>query len=121
MKTPDAGLTTHVLDTASGDPAAGVRVELARIEAGGARRPVKTATTNADGRCEAPLLTTAELELGLYELLFHVGDYFRGRGVALTEPAFLDRVPVRFGVAERRHHHVPLLISPYGYATYRGS
>ena len=114
-------LTTHVLDTASGRPGAGVAIELSRLE-GGRSEPLGRATTNADGRCETPLLEGAALRPGVYELLFHVGDYFRAQGAGLPEPAFLERVPVRFGVAEAgRHYHVPLLISPYGYSTYRGS
>ena len=114
-------LTTHVLDTASGRPGAGVAIELSRLE-GGRSEPLGRATTNADGRCEAPLLEGAALRPGVYELLVHVGDYFRAQGAGLPEPAFLERVPVRFGVAEAgRHYHVPLLISPYGYSTYRGS
>ena len=114
-------LTTHVLDTTSGQPGAGIMIELSRLE-DGRTRALGRVTTNADGRCDAPLLAGAELRPGHYELLFHVGDYFRALGVALPEPAFLDRVPVRFGIAEpERHYHVPLLISPYGYSTYRGS
>jgi 5-hydroxyisourate hydrolase len=115
-------LTTHVLDTAAGRPGAGLRIELRRVEGDGGGRPLKTVTTNADGRCDAPLLQGDELEPGVYELVFHVGDYLRAAGVALPEPPFLDRVPIRFGVARAdQHYHVPLLISPYGYATYRGS
>jgi 5-hydroxyisourate hydrolase len=114
-------LTTHVLDTARGRPAAGLRIDLARIEADGRPRPIKTVTTNADGRCDAPLLGPAELEPGRYELLFHVGPYFRASGAASDAP-FLDQVPVRFTIADRTaHYHVPLLVSPYGYTTYRGS
>ena len=114
-------LTTHVLDTASGRPAAGLRIELSRIE-GGAHRPLKTVTTNEDGRCDAPLLAGAELTPGVYELLFHVGDHLRQADPRLPEPPFLDQVPIRFGVsAADQHYHVPLLISPYGYSTYRGS
>lgn len=115
-------LTTHVLDTAQGEPCAGLEMELFRLENGGERRLLKRATTNADGRCDAPLLEGHAFERGAYELLFHVADYFRRAGVALPEPAFLDTVPVRFGVADAdQHHHVPLLVAPYGYATYRGS
>ena len=106
-------LTTHVLDTARGRPAAGVAVELARLDAGGARRVVAEARTNADGRTDAPLLTA--LEAGLYELVFDVGAYFGGEG-------FLDRVPVRFRITDPdAHYHVPLLASPWAYSTYRGS
>jgi 5-hydroxyisourate hydrolase len=114
-------LTTHVLDTTSGQPGAGVAIELSRLD-GGRRDLLGRVTTNADGRCERPLLEGAELRPGLYELLFRVGDYFRAQGLSLPEPAFLDHVPVRFGIADAaRHYHVPLLISPYGYSTYRGS
>jgi 5-hydroxyisourate hydrolase len=118
---PSGRLTTHVLDTMSGLPGAGLAVELLHIE-GEARRPLRRLTTNDDGRTPEPLLAGSDLVPGTYELVFHVGDYFRARGVALTEPAFLDQVPVRFGIADpARHYHVPLLVSPYGYSTYRGS
>lgn len=114
-------LTTHVLDTASGRPAAGVRIELFRLEPAGPNRLLE-AVTNDDGRCDAPLLAGEAFAAGRYELLFHVGGYFRDRGIALTDPAFLDEVPIRFGIADAgAHYHVPLLISPYGYSTYRGS
>lgn len=114
-------LTTHVLDTMSGLPAAGLLIELHRHEAG-TPELLATVRTNADGRCDAPLLQGEGFEAGLYELRFHVGAYLRHRGVELPEPAFLDVVPVLFGVAEpQRHYHVPLLVSAYGYATYRGS
>jgi len=114
-------LTTHVLDTMSGQPAAGVEIELFRLE-GEERRRLASVTTDRDGRAPGPIMQGADLQSGVYELLFHVGDYFRNRSVSLPEPAFLDRVPVRFGIADAsRHYHVPLLISPFGYATYRGS
>jgi 5-hydroxyisourate hydrolase len=114
-------LTTHVLDTMSGQPGAGLAVELFRIE-GETRRRLARLTTDADGRTPEPLLAGADLRRGTYELVFHVGGYFQARGVALSDPAFLDQVPVRFGVADpQRHYHVPLLVSPYGYSTYRGS
>lgn len=110
-------LTTHVLDTAAGRPAAGLRIVLSR---GGA--VVAEAETNADGRLDRPLLEGEGMVAGVYELAFHVGDYLRGRAAALPEPPFLDVVPVRFGISDpRAHYHVPLLISPYGYSTYRGS
>jgi 5-hydroxyisourate hydrolase len=114
-------LTTHVLDTTSGQPGAGLVVELFGIE-DGSRRLLARLTTDADGRTPEPLLAGAGLVRGTYELVFHVGGYFRAHGVTLTEPAFLDQVPIRFGIAEpSRHYHVPLLVSPYGYSTYRGS
>jgi 5-hydroxyisourate hydrolase len=116
-----AHLSTHVLDTARGIPAKGVRIELHRIE-DGARRRVATGVTNADGRIAAPLISGDLLEIGIYELVFHAGDYLRSAGLAVSEPAFLDQVIVRFGVAElNRNYHVPLLLSPFGYSTYRGS
>ena len=114
-------LSTHVLDTAHGSPAAGVRIELWSL-AGAARKLLKTATTNADGRTDAPLLATEELRAGPYEIVFHVGDYFASKGVALTDPRFLDQVPVRFSIADATaSYHVPLLVSPWSYSTYRGS
>jgi 5-hydroxyisourate hydrolase len=114
-------LTTHVLDTARGTPAAGVEIELFRLDGGG-RSLVTTALTNRDGRCDAPLLEGAALVAGEYELIFAVADYFRRHNVPLTEPPFLDVVPIRFQIADiGAHYHVPLLVSPYGYTTYRGS
>jgi len=113
-------LTTHVLDTAAGCPAAGLRLELWALEP----EPhfLKAATTNADGRVEAPLLADKEFADGVYELRFFVGEYLRIHGSALPDPAFLDVVPIRFGIADAgQHYHVPLLFSPYGYSTYRGS
>ena len=99
------------------EPAAGVRITVSR---GG--ETLREMLTNDDGRGEGPLLAGAEFSPGVYELAFHVGDYFRGRGAPLSEPPFLDVVPVRFGVAEAgRHYHVPLLISPFAYSTYLGS
>ena len=112
-------LTTHVLDTAAGIPAAGLRVALLRLD--GASAEIAKGVTNQDGRLDKPLLEGAAFKPGRYEILFHVGDYFRARGVALADPAFLDVVPVRFGIGEDAHYHVPLLVSPYGYSTYRGS
>ena len=114
-------LTTHVLDTASGRPASGVAVRLYAVE-GDVRRLLREAVTNRDGRCDAPLLADADFKIGRYELLFEAAAYFRRNGVSLPEPAFLDVVPVSFGIADDcAHYHVPLLISPYGYSTYRGS
>jgi 5-hydroxyisourate hydrolase len=113
-------LTTHVLDTAHGRPAAGMTVELYAF--GEDRRFLTATTTDADGRCPRPLLEGAALAVGVYELVFHAGDYFREAGIELADPPFLDRVVVRFGIAlPEQHYHVPLLLSPYGYNTYRGS
>ncbi|MFI5273128.1 MAG: hydroxyisourate hydrolase [Ktedonobacterales bacterium] len=115
-------LTTHVLDTAAGRPAAGMVVELWRYDSSGVASLLKTARTNADGRPDAPLLAGAELRPGMYELVFAVAAYFRAQGHTLPEPPFLDRVPVRFGIADTgAHYHVPLLASPWAYSTYRGS
>ena len=111
-------LTTHVLDTASGRPAAGVRVVLRRQ---GEDAVVAEGATNADGRMDRPLIEGGTFRPGSYELTFHVGAYFRGQGVAVSDPAFLDVIPLRFGIADDAHYHVPLLVSPYGYSTYRGS
>lgn len=114
-------LTTHVLDTASGHPAAGVRIDLFRLGDDG-REHLISVETNADGRCDGPLLEGGAFITGSYELVFRVADYFRALGVALPTPAFLDELPIRFGIAEPgQHYHVPLLVSPYGYSTYRGS
>ena len=114
-------LSTHVLDTAHGCPAQGMRIELWLIS-DTPPRLLKTVTTNADGRADAPLLSAEEMTAGQYELVFHVGDYFASKGVALTQPRFLDRVPVRFGLADpAASYHVPLLCSPWAYSTYRGS
>ena len=106
-------LTTHVLDTAKGVPAAGLRIELYRIE-GETRAHLKTMTTNTDGRTDAQILPEAEFATGTYELVFHAGDYLGARD-------FLDVIPLRFTMSEASHYHVPLLLSPYGYSTYRGS
>ncbi len=114
-------LTTHVLDTASGKPAAGLSIDLVAIEDTG-RRAIKSVVTNDDGRVDAPLLSGSDLRPGVYELVFHAGNYLRSGGLPLSEPPFLDIIPIRFGIAdESAHYHVPLLISPYGYSTYRGS
>ncbi len=114
-------LTTHVLDTASGRPAAGVRVDLFRLD-GAARHLLAQAVTNADGRCDAPLLQGEALRPGIYEILFHAGSYFDAAGVTLPDPKFLDVVPIRFGVSDSDgNYHVPLVVSPFGYSTYRGS
>ncbi len=114
-------LTTHVLDTASGRPASGVRVRL-YARAGDSRTLLVETLTNQDGRCDGPLLSGESFAVGRYELIFDVAAYFRRNGIALPEPAFLDDVPICFGIADAgAHYHVPLLISPYGYSTYRGS
>ncbi|NSX91436.1 hydroxyisourate hydrolase [Agrobacterium tumefaciens] len=116
------GLTTHVLDAAHGVPAEGLTIELYRLS-GERREKLKTVKTNSDGRVDGgPLLVGESFKAGEYELVFHAGDYLRGKGVALPEPAFLDIIPIRFGIAdESGHYHVPLLLSPYSYSTYRGS
>jgi len=114
-------LTTHVLDTASGRPAEGVRILLFRID-GDTRTAIGGAMTNGDGRCDAPLIEGDDFAKGIYELVFHVGRYFDGQGLPLSTPGFLDEVPIRFGIsAPEQHYHVPLLISPFSYSTYRGS
>jgi 5-hydroxyisourate hydrolase len=117
-----ARLSTHVLDTAHGRPAAGLDLELYRIGPAGERTLVTAARTNVDGRTDQPLLSGETIPVGLYELVFHVAAYFKAQGVTLPDPPFLDEVPIRFGNAEAPgHYHVPLLIAPYGYSTYRGS
>lgn len=114
------GLTTHVLDTARGKPAAGVRVQLCRVT-GDTRTPVTEAVTNSDGRTDAPLIERGSLKQGTYELTFHVADYFRGF-VAAADPPFLDVVTLRFTVGDAGgHYHVPLVMTPWSYSTYRGS
>jgi 5-hydroxyisourate hydrolase len=114
-------LTTHVLDTAHGRPGTGIVIELFKLE-GDARRSLKRTVTNDDGRCAAPLLEGEAMCTGEYELVFHAGDYFAAAGVRLPEPRFLDRVVLRFGIADAgAHYHVPLLVSPWAYSTYRGS
>jgi len=111
-------LTTHVLDTARGCPAAGLRIVLR--DAGGA--VLAEVETNADGRTDAPILPRERFAPGMYELTFHAGDYLRATGQAGEEPLFLDLVPIRFGMSDgEAHYHVPLLLSPFGYSTYRGS
>ncbi len=112
-------ITTHVLDTAAGRPAAGLKIVLTRLS--GAPSVVAETVTNADGRCDKPLLEGAAFAKGEYEIMFHVGDYFRASGATLADPPFLDQVPLRFGVTEDAHYHVPLLVSPFAYSTYRGS
>jgi 5-hydroxyisourate hydrolase len=114
-------LSTHVLDTASGKPAAGLEFRLYALH-GDERRLLKRATTNADGRTDAPLLNGNELAAGIYELVFCAGNYHRAHGAPLASPPFLDEITVRFGIADPgANYHVPLLFSPYSYSTYRGS
>jgi 5-hydroxyisourate hydrolase len=112
-----ARISTHVLDTSRGKPAQGVAIDL-----NFSGHYVASAVTNIDGRTDEPLVSGHRLEIGVYELIFHAGDYFRRAGVGLTDPPFLDVVVIRFGVADPAgNYHVPLLLSPYGYSTYRGS
>jgi len=113
-------LTTHVLDTAKGMPGSGIAVIVYRLD--GERREVARTVTNHDGRCDQPLLEGAALEAGKYEIIFAAGDYFRAQGLDLPEPLFVDEVALRFGIANtEQHYHVPLLVSPWSYSTYRGS
>jgi 5-hydroxyisourate hydrolase len=115
-------LTTHVLDTAIGRPAAGMRIDFWSIDADNNRHLLKTVETNVDGRTGAPLLQGDKFVAGRYELVFFVGDYFSRAGVASADPPFRGEVPLRFGIADAdSHYHVPLLVSPWNYSTYRGS
>ncbi|UWQ17961.1 hydroxyisourate hydrolase [Jannaschia sp. M317] len=113
-------LTTHVLDTARGRPAAGLAVTLVRLTPEG-RETIAEAMTNADGRTDAPILGQDAFEPGNYELIFHAGPWLRAEGLVDGEILFLDDIPLRFGLSEDMHYHVPLLLSPYAYSTYRGS
>lgn len=114
-----AGLTTHVLDTARGCPARGLRLQLFAVN--NDRQLLKTAMTNSDGRCDSPLLAADELRSGRYEIVFHAGDYLR-QHQEVPDILFLDQIPIAFGVSDPlAHYHVPLLLSPFGYSTYRGS
>jgi len=113
-------LTTHILDTANGCPAGGVRIEVFRIE-GNDRNHIKSVVTNADGRTDEPILATGQMAIGTYEMVFEIGAYFRERGHS-DGIAFIDEVPLRFGISDQDdHYHVPLLASPFSYSTYRGS
>ncbi len=112
-------LTTHVLDTGLGKPAEGLRIELYRL--GGPRQKLVETRTNSDGRCAAPLLDHDAFAPGEYELVFHAGDYLDSTGQDLPSPKFLDVIPLRFGISEDSDYHVPLLLSAFGYSTYRGS
>ncbi|MEO0916700.1 MAG: hydroxyisourate hydrolase [Pseudomonadota bacterium] len=113
-------LTTHVLDTARGCPGHGIQIALYRV-AGDSHRKIAETVTNADGRTDTPILPEKKFKTGTYELLFFAGDYLRAAKLVSEAPYFLDQIPIRFGMNEDAHYHVPLLLSPYGYATYRGS
>lgn len=113
-------LTTHVLDTARGVPAEGMRIELFQID-GDARRHIKSLITNADGRTDEQILPEDGFATGIYELVFYAGAYLDASGTPPEAPRFLDVIPIRFGMSEPTHYHVPLLLSPFGYSTYRGS
>ncbi|MEM7302258.1 MAG: hydroxyisourate hydrolase [Pseudomonadota bacterium] len=116
-ETETGWLSTHVLDTANGHPAGGMKIDLVRLGEGG-ETALKSAVTNDDGRTDSPMLDGEAFQTGHYELRFHVGDYVK----STDQVPFLDVVPVRFGITDAKaHYHVPLLVSPYGYSTYRGS
>ncbi|MDB5410393.1 MAG: decarboxylase [Rhodospirillales bacterium] len=118
----DGRLSTHVLDTHLGRPATGVAIELRELSRRNAPRTIARAVTNADGRTDAPLIAGRPVPIGSYELIFAVGDYFKSRGVTLSDPPFLDLVPLRFGIAEAEgNYHVPLVMTPWSFSTYRGS
>lgn len=115
-------LTTHVLDTAQGCPAAGLEIELWQIDSSQTGSLIKTVTTNSDGRTDSPLLADTDFKVGIYELRFAVDAYFKSKVSELPDPPFLAVVPIRFGIADvSAHYHVPLLCSPWSYSTYRGS
>lgn len=114
-------LTTHVLDTALGVPAAGLKIELFGVN-GDERVKITDMRTNDDGRTDSPILPDTDFQCGTYELVFHAGDYLRAQGTTQPEPFFLDIIPIRFGMNDKTsHYHVPLLLSPFGFSTYRGS
>lgn len=113
-------LTTHVLDTARGCPGTGIQIALYRVS-GNSHRKIAETVTNADGRTDNPILPEKKFKTGTYELVFFAGDYLRAAKLVTDEPFFLDHVPIRFGMSEAAHYHVPLLLSPFGYSTYRGS
>ncbi|MGB0902421.1 hydroxyisourate hydrolase [Halocynthiibacter sp.] len=113
-------LSTHVLDTAKGCPAEGIRIELYKVT-GNSHKKIAESVTNADGRTDSPILPEDRFQTGTYELIFFAGDYLRATGQVNEEILFLDQVPIRFGMNEDSHYHVPLLLSPYGCSTYRGS
>jgi 5-hydroxyisourate hydrolase len=114
-------LTTHVLDNSQGMPGAGIVIQLFEV-VDNHRKHILSTMTNDDGRCDTPLLSGDAFKAGIYELDFHVGDFFRGQGLRLPEPPFIDVVTLRFGIADpARHYHVPLLVTPWAYSTYRGS
>ena len=113
-------LSTHVLDTARGCPAEGIAISLYRVS-GNSHHLVGEAVTNADGRTDGPILPEVAFKVGTYELIFFAGEYLRRAGLADGETLFLDQIPIRFGMSDEVHYHVPLLLSPYGYSTYRGS
>ena len=113
-------LTTHVLDTALGKPAQGLKIELFRIE-GENRTHLRTLLTNEDGRTDSQILPADDFATGTYELVFHAGAYLDAVGTPPEPPRFLDVIPIRFGMSETAQYHVPLLLSPFGYSTYRGS
>lgn len=113
-------LTTHVLDTARGCPAEGLKIDLFKLDSE-TRIHLKTLITNEDGRTDEQILPADQFETGTYELVFHAGDYLDACGIPPESPRFLDVIPLRFGMSEATHYHVPLLLSPFSYATYRGS
>ncbi len=120
-------LTTHILDVSAGKPAARVCIDLYKVKKGGSEaeetaNKLRSLTTNSDGRCDEPLLSDADFVAGQYAMEFHIGDYFDALGLSLPAPKFIDIVVIRFGIADGdANYHVPLLVSPYGYSTYRGS